>query len=48
MWINRLYYTVYEYIEDLTTTGAAFTKLDQVFGKKANVIFARFKLNSTK
>ena len=32
--INRLDYTVYEYIEDLTTINEAFAKLDQVFGKR--------------
>ena len=42
---NKLNATVYGYIDGLKDYGEAIQKLDSVFKKKPNILFARYKLS---
>ena len=43
---NKLNATVYGYIDGLKDYGEAIQKLDSVFKKKPNTLFARYKLST--
>ena len=46
--INKIEVNVYEYIEGITDINDALVRLDEVFKKKTNEVFARHVLNSTR
>ena len=46
--INKLDINTYEYVEGVATYNDAITKLDQIFKKKPNIIFARWILTTTR
>ena len=45
--INKLNADTYEYIDSLTTYDDAVAKLDAIFKKKPNILYARYQLNTT-
>ena len=44
---NKLNAETYEYIDGLSDNNEAIQKLDSVFKKKPNILFARYKLNTS-
>ena len=45
--INKSNADTYEYIDGITTYVEAITKLDVIYKKKPNVLYARYQLNTT-
>ena len=46
--INKIEVNVYDYIEGIGNIDDALVRLDEVFKKKTNEVFARHMLNSTR
>ena len=45
--INKISADTYGYIEDAANYADAVKRLDEIFKKKPNVLYARYKLNTT-